>query len=40
MEILSWLDIHNIYKGNEEGGPEPFLIVDGHESRIDPDFID
>lgn len=22
------------------GGPTPFLVVDGHQSRLDPDFIE
>ena len=39
VEILSWLDSHDIYE-REENGPEPFLIVDGHGSRLDPDFVE
>jgi hypothetical protein len=39
VEILQWLDKNGIYE-RVPGGPEPFLVLDGHESRLSPVFVD
>jgi hypothetical protein len=38
VEILQWLDLNGVYE-RVPGGPEPFLVLDGHESRLSPVFI-
>jgi hypothetical protein len=39
VSILSWLDEREIFE-RFDGGPEPFIVVDGHESRLQPVFVD
>jgi hypothetical protein len=39
LEIMRWLDDNNVYERGP-GLPIPFLVVDGHNSRWDPDFVD
>jgi hypothetical protein len=39
VEILMWLDDNNVYE-QDPGGPEPFLVLDGHESRLSVVFVD
>jgi hypothetical protein len=39
VEILKWLDSNKVFE-RVDGGPEPFLVLDGHESRLSPVFID
>jgi hypothetical protein len=39
VEILKWLDFNEVFE-RTPGGPEPFLLLDGHESRLSPVFID
>jgi hypothetical protein len=39
VEILKWLDTNEVFE-RVPGGPEPFLLLDGHESRLSPVFID
>jgi hypothetical protein len=39
VEILSWLDKNEVFD-RVDGGPEPFLVLDGHESRLSAVFVD
>jgi hypothetical protein len=39
VAILSYLDSLKIYE-RQEGDPVPFLVVDGHDSRLSPVFVD
>jgi hypothetical protein len=39
VNILKWIYDHNVYK-RIPGGPEPFLLLDGHESRLTAVFVD
>jgi hypothetical protein len=39
VEILTWLDKNEVFE-RVPGGPEPFLLLDGHESRLSAVFID
>jgi hypothetical protein len=39
VEILKWLDFNEVFE-RIPGGPEPFLLLDGHESRLSPVFVD
>jgi hypothetical protein len=39
VSILKYIDDHNIFV-RKENGPKPLLIVDGHESRLDPSFLE
>ena len=38
VKILQYFDKHDIFP-REAGGPIPMLLVDGHQSRLDPKFI-
>ena len=39
VEILTYFDSINLFP-RVVGGPIPLLIVDGHQSRLDPAFIE
>jgi hypothetical protein len=39
VAILSYIDFLEIYE-RVPGGPVPFLLVDGHDSRLSPVFVD
>jgi hypothetical protein len=39
VEILKWIDANDVYE-RVPGGPEPFLLLDGHESRLSAVFVD
>jgi hypothetical protein len=39
VEILKWLDTNDVFE-RVPGGPAPFLLLDGHESRLSAVFID
>ena len=39
VKILTYFDSINLFP-RLPGGPTPFLVVDGHQSRLDPDFIE
>jgi hypothetical protein len=39
IEVLKWIGDNNVFD-RAEGDPTPFLVVDGHDSRWLPDFVD